>query len=110
AESAENAEKMPNDVLCSSLRSQRPLRFNSSVESIVDCTIHAFAGHRTGTFFCPPFFCPLVPVGCGSAAPSPLRSLRFHFFWPQPIDARPESLTQRRKDARKTRNEPHAKD
>ena len=35
--------------------SQRPLRFNSSVGSIIDCATHAFARRRTGTFSVLPF-------------------------------------------------------
>src|SRR5262245_46534278 len=53
-------EKISSDVLSSSLRPQRSLRFTSFVELSVDCTTPAFAGGRARTSFCPPFFCPLL--------------------------------------------------
>jgi len=49
-------EKMPKDVLCSSLRSQRPLRFNSFLESISGCTTHAFAARPGRNIFLSPIF------------------------------------------------------
>jgi hypothetical protein len=33
--------------------SQRSLRFNSFIESMIGCTTHVFAGRRAQSFFCP---------------------------------------------------------
>jgi hypothetical protein len=57
AEIAEDAEKLASGVVPCSLRSQRSLRFNSFIESMIGRTTHVSAGRRAQSFFCPQCFC-----------------------------------------------------